>query len=43
MLDMFWRCPKLFHYWTEVIGTIVQVFETFTELEAKHCLLRLVE
>lgn len=40
---MFWKCPKLLCYWTGVTGIIDQAFGAFTKLEAKHCLLGLVE
>ena len=38
-IHMFWRCPKLFRYWIEVINRINKIFKTSLEPEARTCLL----
>lgn len=40
---MIWRCPKLYRYWSGIIGKINVVFGTSLNTEAKVCLLGLIE
>lgn len=43
LIHMFWRCPKLFRYWSEVLGTIDHVFGTSLDLDVRLCVIGLVE
>lgn len=36
---MFWRCPKLFRYWSEILGLISQVFNFTIPKDLTVCLL----
>lgn len=39
LIHLLWSCPKLLHYWTEVINTINSVFHITIPLEPTRCLL----
>lgn len=43
LIHMFWRCPRLFQYWREVVGIIGQVFEVSIDLETMLCVLGWIE
>lgn len=43
LIHHLWRCPKLHRYWTEVLATLNQVFQTNVPLDPLGCLLGVLE
>lgn len=43
LIHLLWRCPKLHRYWTEVLATLNQVFQTKVPLDPMSCLLGILE
>lgn len=43
LIHLLWRCPKLHRYWSEVLGTLNQVFRTTVPLDPIHCILGVLE
>lgn len=39
LIHMLWKCPKLFHYWKEVLDLISQVYMTAIPRDPVMCLL----